>query len=138
MHSVSRKLNTHSLGGRAMRSRLFLIFGALVLFSGLTGFTDAASFQDLGDLPGGSFLTDVTDVSADGSVAVGRSNSVLGGEAFIWEGGIMIGLGDLLGGDFFSLANGISADGSVVVGFGHSALGREAVCWDTPVFSAKN
>jgi probable HAF family extracellular repeat protein len=89
----------------------------------------AASFQGLGDLPGGDFESFAFDVSADGSTVVGRSSSIAEVydsseddylqseviEAFRWtkEGG-MEGLG-LLGGDFSS-AYGVSADGSVVVG----------------------
>lgn len=85
----------------------------------------------LGDLPGGDFLSDAYDVSADGSVIVGRGNSVAGFEAYCWtQGSSMVGLGDLPGGTFSSYAKGISADGSVVVGQGSSASGSEAFLWD--------
>ncbi|WP_287722282.1 hypothetical protein [Microcystis sp. M055S1] len=85
----------------------------------------AASFQGLGDLPGGSFSSDATGVSADGSVVVGQSTSASGNEAFRWTQATgMVGLGDLAGGisfpgGFFS-SPGVSADGSVVVGSSNS------------------
>lgn len=75
-----------------------------------------ASFQGLGDLPGGEFWSDPSGISADGSVIVGRSVSASGTEAFRWENSVMTGLGDLPGGDFFSHAHAVSADGSVIVG----------------------
>ena len=57
------------------------------------------------------------DVSADGSVVVGRGSSASGLEAFRWTAASgMVGLGELPGGLFESRANGVSADGSVVVG----------------------
>ena len=69
----------------------------------------------LGDLPGGAFISNARDVSADGSVVVGVSQSDLCGEAFRWENGVMAGLGTLTGGSE-STAHAVSADGSVVVG----------------------
>ncbi|MFN9735084.1 MAG: HAF repeat/PEP-CTERM domain-containing protein, partial [Microcystis sp.] len=81
----------------------------------------AASFQGLGDLPGGGFNSRATGVSADGSVVVGRGFSANGGQAFRWTQGTgMVGLGDLPEGIFYSSAAGVSADGSVVVGIGNS------------------
>lgn len=78
-------------------------------------------FTGLGDLPGGAFESFAGDVSADGTVVVGRSQSASGPEAFRWTAsGGMVGLGDLQGGSFESAAVGVSADGSVVVGTGHS------------------
>jgi probable HAF family extracellular repeat protein len=90
-----------------------------------------ASFQGLGDLPGGSSFSQAFGVSADGSVVVGRSpGQNIGREAFRWtETGGMQALGDLPGGGFSSSAEGASADGSVVVGFGNSATNNEAFRW---------
>ena len=67
----------------------------------------AASFQGLGDLPGGIFNSQAYGVSANGSVVVGRGNSANGFEASRWtqETG-MVGVGDLSGGDFYSFAYG--------------------------------
>jgi probable HAF family extracellular repeat protein len=80
-------------------------------------FADLATFQGLGDLPGGTFDSRAHGISADGSTVIGSSMSASGTEAFRWTlGGGMIGLGDLPGGAFYSDAYGASADGSVVVG----------------------
>lgn len=81
-----------------------------------------ASFQGLGDLAGGGFGSQASDVSADGSVVVGFSASANGpdGEAFRWTSAGMERLGDLEHGLFQSSAWGVSADGSVVVGEGWS------------------
>jgi len=95
----------------------------------------AASFQGLGDLPGGHFASMAYGISADGSTVVGRGSTSLYSEAFRWtvETG-MVGLGDLPGGtgtiwDSSSYAYGVSANGSVVVGSGHSTEGEEAFRW---------
>jgi probable HAF family extracellular repeat protein len=86
-----------------------------------------ASFQGLGDLPGGNFYSKALDVSSDGSVVVGFSTSSLAQkEAFRWtssEG--MQPLGDLPGGGFESMAVAISADGSVIIGWGKSSTSAE-------------
>jgi probable HAF family extracellular repeat protein len=75
----------------------------------------------LGDLPGGIFISNATDVSADGSVVVGVSQSDLCWEAFRWENGVMTGLGTLTGRSE-STAYAVSADGSVVVGHNTSGV----------------
>lgn len=109
------------------KSHLWIV----VMFALSIGAQSEASITALGDLPGGAFDSYVTDVSADGSVAVGRGRSASGFEAFRWtrSGGI-VGLGDLPGGAFGSVAHDVSADGSVVVGQGSGASGREAFYWD--------
>jgi probable HAF family extracellular repeat protein len=102
---------------------------------GVTFPAQAASFQGLGDLPGGSFYSGARGVSADGSVVVGTGNSAngcFGGcwEAFRWTQATgMVGLGDLPGDVFSSEASAVSADGSVVVGQSKSASGSEAFRW---------
>ena len=84
----------------------------------------------LGDLSGGFRSSEAWDVSDDGSVVVGFSNSSSGDEAFRWTiSGGMTGLGDLPGGGFFSIAYAVSADGSIVVGRGTSASGNQAFRW---------
>jgi len=89
-----------------------------------------ASFQGIGDLPGGFFQSNGTGgVSADGMVVVGSSRSTNGTEAFRWENGVMTPLGDLPGGQFVSSSNDASVDGSVVVGTGNSADGIQAFRW---------
>ena len=102
---------------------------------GITQSTTAATFTELGDLPGGFTSSMANGVSADGSVVVGNSHSASGNEAFRWtESGGMVGLGDLPGGSFGSSAAAVSADGSVVVGTSTSAsmtkpAGGEAYLW---------
>lgn len=94
----------------------------------------AASFQGLGDLPGGNFFSVATGVSADGKAVAGYSSSTLSGassyESFRWtaENG-MVSLGDLLGGTYTSFAQAISADGTTVVGNSKSSSGDEAFRW---------
>ncbi|MFQ5411097.1 MAG: PEP-CTERM sorting domain-containing protein [Phycisphaerae bacterium] len=84
-------------------------------------------FQGLGDLPGGNFESFGFDLSADGSLVVGRSHSEFGTEAFRWENGVMTGLGTLSGGASFSSTSiGVSPDGSTAVGSSLSASGNEA------------
>lgn len=86
----------------------------------------------LGDLSGGTFHSEATGVSADGSVIVGTGMSSSGLEVFRWtEAGGMVGLGDLPGGTFYSIATGVSADGSVITGYSNSSSGTEAFLWDS-------
>lgn len=77
------------------------------------------SFAGVGDLAGGPWDSIADDVSNDGAVVVGGSESGAGPQAFRWTaaGGI-VGLGDLSGGTFQSHATGVSANGSVIVGTG--------------------
>lgn len=89
-----------------------------------------ATFEGLGDLPGGNAYSQALAVSDDGSVVVGISSSADGNQAFRWADGIMEGLGDLPGGDFQSQASGVSADGSVVTGYSNSENGNEAFRWE--------
>lgn len=90
-----------------------------------------ATFEGLGDLPGGLFRSAAFGVSANGSVVVGESSSENGGqEAFRWENGDMEGLGALEGDPFSSSAYDVSADGSVVVGRTLSMRGWEAFRWE--------
>ncbi len=71
------------------------------------------------------------DVSADGTVIVGHTESPQGRQAFRWrEQTGMVGIGDLPGSNFDSIAEGVSDDGSVIVGrsvSGHRA--NEAFRW---------
>jgi probable HAF family extracellular repeat protein len=89
----------------------------------------AATLTPLGELPGGSFSSAPTGISADGSVIVGGSSSASGQQAFRWtsDGG-MVGLGNLPGG-LWSQAYGVSADGSVIVGYDSTKAGDKAFRW---------
>ncbi len=104
-------------------SFLSILWGAIIgLASGQT-----ATFTPLGDLPGGSFGSEVRDLSNDGTTVVGDSGS----EAFRWtsSGGIQ-GLGDLPGGGFFSDVYAVSGDGTVAAGRSQVSLGLvEAFRW---------
>src|SRR5438093_4900579 len=107
---------------RSMKTGVIFIAVNLLLNQKLS----AASFQGLGDLPGGIFSSSAFGVSADGKVVVGSSQSSNGLEAFRWTAtnGI-VGLGDLPGGNFYSWASGVSSDSTVVVGSGTSSSGTE-------------
>lgn len=90
------------------------------------------TFTALGDLPGGSgsIVSEVLGLSADGTVAVGYSQSAAGYEAIRWtQSGGMVSLGDLSGGATNAFARAVSSDGSVVVGAGTSASGTETFRW---------
>lgn len=94
----------------------------------------AASFQGIGVLEGGGLhYSRPWDVSADGSVVVGVSQSSKGLEAFRWTATTgMLGLGGLGSEDFFSAAFGVSENGDVIVGASRSPLSgdrTEAYRW---------
>ena len=81
----------------------------------------------LGDLSGGEFKSKAWNVSADGSIVVGYSESALGYEAFVWDtDNGMRNLKDVLEGDYGLDLTGwtlreawdISADGLTIVGYG--------------------
>ena len=79
-----------------------------------------ASFQGLGDFPGGTFESMALRLSADGSVIVGNGTTATGKQAFRWtQRDGMVSLGNLPDGGFKqSWAVAVSADGSVIVGYG--------------------
>ncbi len=95
---------------------------------------EQATFEGLGDLPGGTFQSIGYGVSADGNVVVGESESQWGPEAFRWQDGVMFSLGDLPGGPFNSQANAVSADGSIVVGAGLTSTKTEPQVSDAVVW----
>lgn len=76
----------------------------------------------LGDLPGGSNLSESGGISSDGSVCGGMSFSSNGTEAFRWESGAIVGLGDLPGGTFYSHGFDVSGDGTTVVGISRTEI----------------
>jgi probable HAF family extracellular repeat protein len=125
---------------KEQETTLFII--AFLLFaSTTTSFASVASFQALGDLPGGDFSSIARAVSADGAVVVGQSSSLSSGpvylEAFRWTlTGGMKGLGDLPGGSFKSGASAVSANGAVVVGRSDSASGWKVVRWENGIITS--
>ncbi len=71
-----------------------------------------SSFDGLGDLPGGQTYSFAYDISADGSIIVGRSGSNNGNEALRWtQNGAMMSIGVTL----YS-AYGVSTNGNFIVG----------------------
>ncbi len=104
-----------------MKTESILVL-AVVVFAVCTissSFAATASFQGLGDLPGGQFFSYAYGISADGSVVVGSGKPALGWQAYRWtESTGMQGLGAKPTGDADSSeARGASADGAVVVGY---------------------
>ena len=93
-----------------------------------------ATFTPLGDLPGGSFYTFATGVSADGLVAVGQGDGDKGLDPFRWEDGVMEALVGTP--EFFpSVAWATSSDGTVVIGRATIIGGDlEAFRWEDGVF----
>lgn len=86
----------------------------------------AARFVPLGFLPGGDY-SQGKDISGDGRVVVGQSNSVQGAQAYRWtEAGGMEGLGFLSPDAPDSDAWGISDDGFTIVG---ESGGAKAFKW---------
>ena len=88
-----------------------------------------ALFVGLGDLPGRGVSSSGWGVSADGSTAVGGSQSIHDGEAFRWtlDSG-MEGLGTTPNGSA-STARAVSGNGTAVVGESAVAFVREALFW---------
>jgi probable HAF family extracellular repeat protein len=99
--------------------------GALLLAFPAAPF--AASFQGLGNLPGGDPPHSIPwDISPNGTIVVGESQSPNGLEAYRWSADTgMVALGSLGGEDFFSTAWRISADGRVIVGASRSPSSGE-------------
>lgn len=97
--------------------------------------TQVAGFQTLGDLPGGAFDSIAYALSADGTIAVGRSSTGANQhEAFIWDA--TQGMRNLrsflaeehgldLEGWRLESAVAISADGQTIVGTGTNPEGKE-------------
>ncbi|MCP4592424.1 MAG: PEP-CTERM sorting domain-containing protein [bacterium] len=113
-----------------MQTRLTTIVAALVVHAIASFSLGDASFQTLGDLPGGYHLSTALNVSSDGSTIVGHGSTGFfqqggptGVEPFRWtqESG-MVSLGGLQGRpDGWAL--GVSSDGAAIVG--RSRLGNE-------------
>lgn len=94
-----------------------------------------ATFQGLGDLPGGAFFSEALGISDDGQVVVGRSQGQ-GDELqpFRWseaDGLVLLGTNSLAGGN----ARAASADGSVIAGafFDASTGTYNAAQWENDV-----
>jgi probable HAF family extracellular repeat protein len=105
---------------------LFLGLCCVVSIGFLNALVNAAEFQGLGDLPGGRFRSSPEDISADGQVIVGSSESRGatigdGREAFVWtpaDGMRGLGVGIVPSNAAYNAtqAEAVSSDGTVVVG----------------------
>jgi probable HAF family extracellular repeat protein len=134
--SRSSRISARAIPG-LVRSALAL---AAVLLWTAAARAQAPRFTGVGDLPGGGVGSAALDVSADGSVVVGESESTSGTEAFRWTlaGGIT-GLGFLSGGDPYSTATAVSENGNVVAGTSNGSDGVErAYRWSGGVMTALN
>jgi uncharacterized membrane protein len=90
-----------------------------------------STFTVLGDLPGGTYFTSVTGVSADGTTAVGSSESDTPGypamECFLWTSATgIVGQGDVAGGPWGGCGFAVSGTGASFVGYAYTALGNQA------------
>ncbi len=115
----------------------FMVSASVCTGLGTDTFGAAASFQGLGDLPGGYFYSQAYAVSADGLVVVGKSEvqtGVGGSEAFRWTADDgMVAMSDLEGGVFSGGAYAVSADGSVIVGIISVNDNAQAIRWEDNV-----
>ena len=103
-------------------------FAFVVILTLGEGRAEAASFTPIGEPP--FFSTEAHGVSADGSVVVGREQSLRSSEAFRWSAQTGLeGLGFLytLTDDKWSRGMGVSGDGSVAVGASLSRPSRPSV-----------
>jgi probable HAF family extracellular repeat protein len=119
-----------SLPMKSVLVRMVLVAAPWLVFS--PSVQAQLTFTALGDLPGGtgSIVSEVLALSANGTVAVGYSQSAAGYEAIRWtQGGGMVSLGDLAGGTTNAFARAVSSDGSVIAGAGTSASGTESFRW---------
>lgn len=129
---VRRRTRTQSRT-RHVQTKAFLSTTGILLLSSTSFALGQATFQSLGDLPGGPFDSRAAAVSADHLVVAGKSR--YGGssesEAFRWTAVTgMVGLGFLAGGTF-SEALAMSNDGSIVVGQSFSSLGLDGFRWNS-------
>lgn len=142
---------------KSLSWKIGLVLGGFIFLScfGISAANepDKAGFQEVGDLPGGSYWSKACGVSPDGSAVVGESTlmgttpisfetaikMVISGQGYpkesrpmdatLWrQSGDVVSLGSLLG-DFTSNAYGVSTDGSAVVGRIYSSSRLEALLW---------
>lgn len=115
-------------------TKLYYTLVILLFAITLKCFPQQASFQGLGDLPGGKFESVAHGVSADGSVVVGDGMTASGKQAFRWTQSIgMVSLGNLADSSFKkSRAYNTSTDGKVIVGSGDIGSdwnSSQGFCW---------
>ena len=91
--------------------------------------TAATGWVSVGDIVGGTLISQVLGMSANGTVLVGWGSSDAGFESVRWTAGTPVAMGDLPGGVFNSAAAQVSADGQTIAGTGSSTSGPEAYVW---------
>ena len=101
-----------------------LLAVGMVCLAGLAR-ADVASFQGLGDLPGGPIWSDASDISADGSTVLGRSDAAGGLFTYVWTR--QAGMQPIATSEQHGWA--ISGDGSVVAGGGFVDGHMQAFRW---------
>jgi uncharacterized membrane protein/DNA-binding beta-propeller fold protein YncE len=102
-----------------------------------TGSPSVASFQGLGDLPGGERSSVALGISGDGLVVVGYGHSAAGAEAFRWRDGALVALSGPPGeARSHTIAHACSSDGSVVVGSASFRGATQAVRWQQGILTA--
>ncbi len=127
-----------SFGAKRQRikrwSALLLAIAVVLVGPVSAGFSSTASFQGLGDLPGGSVWSIAYDISADGSTVVGDSYSASGREAFRWtKASGLRGLGVMPVENAYSSASSVSGDGGYVTGdIRTEDYASEAFLWSEP------
>jgi probable HAF family extracellular repeat protein len=89
---------------------------------------------NLGVLPGGSDTNSWASGINDAGQVVGYSYAAAGGNAFLWQNGIMTNLGELPGGGDDSFALGINNAGQVV-GSSAATNGQSAFLWQNGVMT---
>jgi probable HAF family extracellular repeat protein len=134
---ASRSSGSSAPATRRLRLALAL---AAVLLGTAAARAQVPGFTGVGDLPGGAIESAALDVSADGLVVVGESESASGTQAFRWTpAGGMVGLGFLSGTNPYSSARAVSADGSVIAGTSRGSDGVErAFRWSGGSLTALN
>jgi probable HAF family extracellular repeat protein len=120
-------------GGTTSRGMGVSADGTTVVGDGTVSFTkpfrwtSSGGMTNLGTLGGNN--AQASEVSDDGSVVIGYSDTASGTRAFRWtQAGGMVSLGTLTGGAA-SFGNGVSGDGQAVVGYSGSASGNHAFKW---------
>ena len=103
---------------RSTRSFAFVLLVSGVAIRG----AGAASFEGLGDVPGGDFRSEPHGVADCGVAVVGESDSSIAGEAFRWTQAD--GMVSLPGADSWNsiVAHAVSADGAIAVGVGYPSI----------------
>ncbi len=111
-------------------ARLGGLLGGLYAVAPCLAQVGHAWFTGLGELPGGTYYSAATAVSANGTFVTGCSYSAQGLEAFVWSPmGGLISLGDLHGGMFHSCGYGVTDDGRTVVGEAEGTNGSVPFRW---------